>query len=178
MQVTVARLGRPNGLKGEVFLDVRTDVPAQRLVEGVVFDTDPAAAGPLTLIGVRQHSGRYIARFDEIRDRTAAEAARGVSLVLDDADTREDDAWYVHELVGLRAERPDGEVVGEVVDLVAMPAHDLLVVREPNGHRALIPFVEPFVPSVDPDAGVVVITPPHGLLFGEEPEATGETVGG
>ncbi len=172
MKVTVARIGRAHGLRGEVALDVRTDVPERRFVVGASFETEPADAGPLTLRAVRDHSGRTLARFDEAADRTAAESLNGVSLVLDDADAREDDAWYAHELVGLSARRPSGEIVGEVVDLIPMPAHDLIVVREPNGHRALIPFVEPFVPSVDTDAGVVVVTPPYGLLFGEEPDVS------
>ena len=68
----------------------------------------------------------------------------------DEAD--EDDAWYVHELVGLSVVRPDGTLVGEVVDLLDMPAHDLLVVRQPSGFRAMIPFVEQFVPEVDIEA--------------------------
>jgi len=77
--------------------------------------------------------------------------------------------------VGLRAERPDGTLVGEVVDLMDMPAHDVLIVREPSGNRAMIPFVEAFVPEVDVEGGRVIVTPPYGLLAGEEQVDTGET---
>jgi 16S rRNA processing protein RimM len=177
MKVTVARIGRAVGLKGEVALDVRTDVPERRLVAGARFETDPPDAGPLTLTLVRQQSGRWIATFEQIADRDAAESARGIELVIDAAESDEEDAWYVHELMGLRAERPDGEVVGEVVDLLDLPAHDVLVVRQPDGFRAMIPFIEAFVPTVDVRGGRVIVTPPHGLLSGEEPENTGETAG-
>ncbi|GMA37023.1 hypothetical protein GCM10025876_32270 [Demequina litorisediminis] len=73
--------------------------------------------------------------------------------------------------------RPDGTPVGDVVDLLSMPAQDVLVVKEPGGHRAMIPFVEDFVPEVDLDARRVIVTPPYGLLAGETPEETGETHG-
>lgn len=177
MKVTVARIGRAQGLKGEVSIDVRTDIPEERLVPGATFETEPASAGPLTLVRARTQSGRWIALFEEISDRNAAEDARGIELVIDADADEEEDAWYVHDLVGLAVVRPDGTAIGEVVDLLAMPAQDVLVVREPNGHRAMIPFVEAFVPEVDVEGGRIVADPPHGLLAGEEPEDTGETHG-
>jgi 16S rRNA processing protein RimM len=178
MIVTVARISRAHGLKGEVTLDVRTDVPEQRLVVGAVFDTEPATAGPLTITKVRAHGDKWWAQFAQINDRDAAEAARGIALVIEADSDEEDDAWYVHDLIGLRVERPDGTVLGEVTDLIDMPAHDLLEVRQPDGHIALIPFVEEFVPEVDAAGGRVIITPPYGLLSGETQENTGETAGG
>ena len=62
----------------------------------------------------------------------------------------------------------------DVVDLMDMPAQDLLIVREPSGRRSMIPFVEDFVPEVDVEGGRVVVTPPFGLLGGEEQADTGE----
>jgi 16S rRNA processing protein RimM len=176
MKVTVARVGKAIGLKGEVSLELRTDSPETRLVRGATFDAEPASVGQLTLLAVRQQSGRWIAKFAEIDDRTAAENARGIELLVE-AD-EEDDAWYVHELVGLSVVRVDGTEVGEVVDLLDLPAQDVLVVRQPSGNRAMIPFIEAFVPEVDIDAGHVVVNPPYGLLDGEEPETTGETHAG
>jgi len=175
MKVTVARIGKAVGLKGEVSLEVRTDSPETRLVRGATFETEPSSVGPLTLASARQHSGRWLVSFAELATREDAETARGAELVVEADD--EDDAWYVHELVGLTAVRADGTTVGEVVDLLDLPAQDVLVVREPSGHRAMIPFIEAFVPEVDIDGGRVVVTPPYGLLDGEEPENTGETAG-
>jgi len=175
VKVTVARIGKAHGLKGEVSLELRTDIPERRLTPGAVLETEPAQAGPLTVDRVRTQAGRWYVYFEEIADRTSAENARGVELIGEADDEAEDDAWYVHELVGLQAVKPDGSVVGEVTDLVAMPAHDLLEVRQASGHRALIPFVEEFVPAVDPEAGTVTVTPPYGLLDGESPDVSEET---
>ncbi len=179
MQLTVARIGRAHGLRGEVTLEVRTDAPAERLAPGEVLATDPASAGPLTVASSREQGGRWFAAFEQVATREDADAIRGVLLVIDaDEDDDDDEGWYLHELKGLRVERPDGTLVGEVVDLEHPPAHDLLVIREPNGNRAYIPFVEEIVPEVDVEAGRIVADPPYGLLSGEEPENTGETAGG
>jgi len=168
MKLTVARIGKAHGLKGEVSLDVRTDTPQTRLVPGATFETEGGSVGRLTVAKVREQHGRWFVTFAEISDRDAAEEARGTEIVIDGVESDEEGAWYVHELVGLRAERPDGTQVGEVVDLLDMPAHDVLVVRESSGHRAMIPFIEDFVPEVDVAAGRVVVTPPFGLLEGED----------
>lgn len=166
MLLTVARIGRAHGLRGEVALDVRTDAPDERLAVDTVLRTDPRDAGPLTVAATRVQQGRWYVRFAEVTDRTAAEALRGVELVVDsgEQDDDEDDAWYPHELVGLRAEHVDGRVVGEVVGLEHQPAHDLLVVREPDGQRSWVPFVRAIVPLVDVPGGRVVLDPPGGLL--------------
>jgi 16S rRNA processing protein RimM len=170
MLLTVARIGRPHGLRGEVALDVRTDDPAARLTVGAVLPTDPATAGPLTVERVRVQQDRWYVTFAEAPDRTAVEALRGVGLVVEVADdaTSEDeddeDAWYPHELAGLRAEHVDGRVVGEILGLEHHPAHDVLVLREPDGARTLVPFVRAIVPVVDVPGGRVVLDPPGGLL--------------
>ena len=171
MELVVARVGRPHGVRGEVSIEVRTDAPERRLVPGAVLATDPASVGSLTIASVRDHNGRLLVAFEQVNDRSAAEALRGVLLLADvDVDEDEPDAWHVQQLVGLRALLRDGTVVGEVVALEQGAAQDLLVVREPSGHRALVPFVTAIVPVVDVAAGHVVLDPPGGLLE----DATGE----
>lgn len=163
-RLTVARLGKPHGLRGEIALDLRTDIPDERFLDGSVFETVPASAGPLTIEYTRTSGNRWYAAFAEIADRTAAEDARGTELVIDADDSDEDGAWYPHELVGLRAELEDGTLVGAVTGLEHLPAHDMLVIRETGGERTLVPFVHAIVPTVDIAGGRVILTPPGGLL--------------
>ncbi len=162
----VARVGRPHGLRGEVSVDVRTDVPGERFVPGAVFSTEPAAAGPLTLESARDHSGVLLLRFAEAPDRSTAEQLRGVELLVSTTASAEPDAWYEDELVGLAVRSPDGELLGEVVRLDTGGAQDLLVVATPAGREVLVPFVTALVPDVDVAAGVVVVDPPGGLFDG------------
>ena len=190
MLLTVAVIGPAHALKGEVRLDIRTDDPEGRLAPGTSLpvqapwgDAGPAGPAPdhLTVARLRFDGARWFARFEEVGDRTAAEALRGAHLLVDTstadrdgADSAEDDAWYAHELIGLRAIRvvpealPDGETqhLGEVVDLEPGVAQDRLVVRTPDGERIAVPFVEALVPEIDPDAGTITLAPPGGLFPG------------
>ncbi len=164
MQRVVARVGRAHGLRGEVSVEVRTDVPEQRFVPGATFTTDPAGAGPLTLDTVRDHNSVLLLRFAGIGDRVAAEALRGVLLLVEAEASDEPDAWYEHELVGLRVEDLEGRPLGEVVALETGGAQDLLAVRAVDGSRVLVPFVAALVPEVDVAGGRVVVDPPGGLF--------------
>jgi 16S rRNA processing protein RimM len=145
MQLVVGRIVRPHGVRGEVVVDVRTDSPDERYAVGTVFVTEPAAAGPLTVSELRPHQGRLLVTFEGIADRDIADALRGVLLCVDSADVPEPDdpdEFLDHQLVGLRAESPDGESIGE----------------------GLVPFVRAIVPTVDVAGGRVVLTPPDGLF--------------
>ncbi|MFD6141968.1 ribosome maturation factor RimM [Promicromonospora sp. NPDC060271] len=168
MQLTVARVSKAHGLKGEVALDVRTDDPQARLAIGERLETVPADVGPLTVTHAREHQGRWLVTFAEISDRTAAENLRGTELVIEADASSDEDAWYAHELAGLRVELEDGTVVGTVISLEYMPAHESLLIEEtlPDGSavRTLVPFVLAIVPVVDVEGGRVVLTPPGGLL--------------
>lgn len=164
MRLTVAKIVRAQGLRGEVAIAVHTDDPAVRFAPGTVLETEPASAGPLTVVKARTHHGRWMVAFEGVSSREAAEALRGVELVIDAANSEEPDAWYSHELVGLTVELTTGEAVGVVVGLENAPAQDLLMIKETNGARTAVPFVSAIVPIVDVAGGRVVIDPPGGLL--------------
>ncbi|MGH8969349.1 MAG: ribosome maturation factor RimM [Actinomycetes bacterium] len=167
MQVVVGRVGRPHGISGEVTVEVRTDDPEGRLPPGATLQTEPAAAGPLTITRGRVHGGRLLLAFDGVTDRGAAERLRGVLLVADvDPEERPEDPeeYYDRQLVGLRVETVSGRVVGELAEVLHLPGHDVLSVRRPEGDEVLVPFVAAIVPTVDVDAGRVLVDPPPGLI--------------
>ncbi len=172
IDVVVGRIGKPHGLRGEVTVEVRTDEPDRRFATGAVLGVEMprGSAFPhdvLTVDAVRWHQTTLLARFAELPDRTAAEAARGALLHADVAadETPEDpDEFYDHQLVGLAAHDVDGTLLGEVTGLVHGGAQDLLAVRALDGRDTLVPFVTALVPEVDLDGGRVVVADRPGLV--------------
>jgi 16S rRNA processing protein RimM len=178
MQVTVGRIGRPHGIRGDVVIGVRTDEPDLRFAVGSRLDTDPAGVGPLTVAAMRWHSGALLVRFAGVRDRDAAAALGGTWLTVDSgtlAAPEDPDEFRDHDLIGLSVQTADGTVVGTVED-VLHHGQDVLAVRplgRPDGGMAapgeiLVPFVKAIVTEVDVAAGVLVIDPPAGLLNPDE----------
>ncbi len=164
--VVVGRIGRAHGVRGDVAVQARTDVPELRFADGTSLATDPSDRGPLTVTSSRWHSGRLLIRFAGVEDRSAAEELSGVLLVLDRSALEEagPEAWWDHELTGLLAQMPDGHPLGTVTDVVHAPAQDLLMITTADGREVLVPFVAALVPGIDAAAGRVVIDPPSGLF--------------
>jgi 16S rRNA processing protein RimM len=170
VQVTVGRIGRPHGVRGDVVVGVRTDEPELRFAKGSRLDTDPAALGPLTVAGTKWHSGELLVRFAGISDRDAAADLRGTWLLVDSASIAppdDPDEFNDADLRGLAVRTLDGTDVG-VVDDVLHSGQDTLVVKAPDGREVMIPFVKVIVPEVAVAAGYLVIDPPVGLLNIEE----------
>lgn len=179
-EVTVATIGRAHGLRGEVGLILSTDQPEARLEPGSALTVE-GGEGPtsLTVARTRIQQGRWYVAFEEISDRSAAEALRGAELSLevdaqDEAD-EDPDAWYPSQLKGLTVRHVDGQELGVVAGIDHYPAQDLLIVRTPDRRSVQLPLVEQLVPEVDLEAGVVLADPPGGL-FEDLPED--ESAGG
>ncbi len=150
-RLEVGRVGRAHGLKGDVTVTLTSD-RRERLDPGAVLYAD---GRELVVAMSRQHSGRWVVRFEGIDDRTAAESLRKLVLSADALDASEGELW-VHELVGARVQDRTGTDLGVVVAVEANPASDLLVLDD----DVLIPMR--FV--VEQRDGTVVVDPPEGLL--------------
>ncbi|MDF1602810.1 ribosome maturation factor RimM [Nocardioides sp. YIM 152315] len=172
IDVLVGRIGKPHGIRGDVTVDVRTDEPERRFAPGSVLAVEAprgSATGlrSLTVTGTRWHQSALLIRFEEIPDRNAAEAARGILLHAEipvDASPEDPDEFYDHQLVGLAAYDEAGAHLGEVSGLVHGGAQDLLTVRTRDGRDALVPFVKALVPEVDLVGARVVIADRPGLV--------------
>ena len=172
IDVVVGRIGKAHGLRGDVTINVRTDEPDRRFAPGSVLDVETPAGSASTLRTVtvassRWHSSVLLVRFEEIPDRTAAEAARGLVLhasIGPDESPEDPDEYYDHQLIGLAAYDVSGAALGEVTALVHGGAQDLLTVRTPDGRDALVPFVKALVPEVDLAGRRVVIADRPGLV--------------
>ena len=172
VEVVVGRIGKPHGLRGEVTVEVRTDEPERRFANGAALRAEPRggsafAISTLTVSRTHWHGTTLLVSFEEIPDRNAAEAARGVLLhttIVADESPEDPEEFYDHQLVGLVAHDLQGGVLGEVTGVVHGGAQDLLVVATPEGREALVPFVAALVPEVDLTGRRVVIDDRPGLV--------------
>jgi 16S rRNA processing protein RimM len=178
VDLRVARLVKAHGLKGGLRLELYTDDPELRFAPGARFTLQVPTESPwfgktLTLTSVRAVNSSPVAFFEGVEHRTGAESlVKAILWVEHDPEVRpsEDDAWFDHQLVGLRVLR-EGNPVGVVIRVEHFPAQDLLVI-DTGESEVLLPFVKAFVPRVDSDAGVVEITPPGGLFEEAKDEET------
>ena len=161
--VAVGRIARAHGIRGEVAVQPLTEVES-RFSPGSVLGLEDGRT--LTVAASRPHQNRLLIRFEEVADRTGAEALRGEVLVVEATDSpaiAEDDRYWVREIVGLEVVTEAGRVIGKVRDVLGNPANDVWVV-DAGGRDVLIPAIRDVVVQVDRDAGRVVIRELPGLL--------------
>jgi 16S rRNA processing protein RimM len=179
-RVAVGRVLRPHGLKGEVVVEVLSDVPGRfdpgrRLfaVRGEAPDRSHGTPQDRTLVvaASQPHKSGARVRFQGIEDCDAAEALRDLNLEVERSTVpaAEPGTYYYYELLGCRCYDGDRDL-GEVVDLVEDGGGLLLIVLmvadgEADGdQRVPVPFVESFLREVDVARGRIVLDLPPGLL--------------
>ena len=150
----VGRIGRAHGVHGELYVSLITDrvervAPGARLLAGSKW---------LTVVESReQQQQKWLVRFDGVDDRSAAEKLTNSTLLAEPLpDVDDDDALWVHELIGSRVIDQLGVERGMCVAVIDNPAHDILELDS----GVLIPVT--FVVSCR--AGITTVDPPDGLF--------------
>ncbi len=121
----------------------------------------------LELESFRQAPGEgYLFKFKGIDDRDAAEKLHDTELFInrEDLPPKEEDEFYVFELVGLKVLLPDGKELGEVVGLMPVGPYELLEVRVEPRKTIYLPMVEDIISEIDLEKGTIYATPPPDLL--------------
>lgn len=178
----VGRLVKAHGLKGAFKLELYTDSPKLRFVDGAklklqVPESSPWFGQTVTVSELRWYNTMPVLFLKECQDRTVAETLVKAILLVEVANdelTNEEDAWFDHQLVGLKVIR-DAVEVGTVARVDHLPAQDLLAVKTTAG-EVLVPFVKAIVPVVDIKNHTITVTPPLGLFeeIGETPDEAGD----
>ena len=163
-RVCVGQITGAHGVRGLVRLRSFTDDPAAVVAYGPL--TDEAGQRRFVVHLQSPAKDAWIARIDGVSDRTAAEALRGTRLYVERAalPATDEDEFYHADLLGLRADRTEGGVLGTVTAVHDFGGGTMLEVRLDCGRTVALPFTLAVVPVVDIAAGRVVVEPPLELI--------------
>lgn len=177
--VTVARVLRPHGRRGEVAAEILTDFPERltklkqvRLCDGkrdAARDVDANAEPAGRRVGVRScwlsHSrgGQAIFHFEGSDSISDAEKLVGleVRIPLAERAPLPGGSYYVTDLIGCEV-REEGAAVGVVRDVEFTGGTPLLAVDSANG-EVLIPLADEICVNVDLAARRIDVILPEGL---------------
>jgi 16S rRNA processing protein RimM len=162
--VTIGRIVRPQGRKGEVVVEPLSDRPdrfpslRQAFVAG-----ESGSARPVQVRDAWPHKGRFVLKLEGVDSIEDAERYRGLDLRIpeEDLSVLPEGSYYHHQLRDLRVEDTGGREVGRVAEVMKTGGEaDVLVVRGANG-ETLIPLADAFVRAVDLPGGRVVVLVPE-----------------
>ena len=137
-RIALAAVAGAHGVKGEVRLKLFSENAASLASHENVY----VGGVQRRLLNVRDGGKTAVARFDDVADRSAAEALRGQLVEVDRSTLPplEEGEYYHADLIGLPCVDRDGQPVGIVVAVENFGAGDLLEVELPGGRKSLIPF--------------------------------------
>jgi len=169
-RIRVARIGAAHGIRGEVKLWSFTEDPLAVTNYGPLETADGKRR--FEIEAARPGKDFLVARLAGVTDRNAAEALRNTDLYVPRErlpPIKDTDTFYHADLIGLAAVGEDGATLGTVAAIHNFGAGDLIeIVPAGGGEALLIVFNETTVPTVDIDAGRIVVVRPA------ETEARGE----
>ncbi len=162
--VSVARVIKPKGLKGEVVAELFTDFPERfENLERVLIPGSPPEL--LEIEKFRFEKNRIVFKFRSIDSIERAERLRGAELCVEEADAveLEEGEYFDWELEGCTIESINGETVGIVKEVFRAGENVNLVVSGAE-KEYMVPFVEAICTEVDIDSKKILVDLPEGLL--------------
>ena len=165
--LTIARIVRPRGNKGEVAAENRAD-SALRFAAGksvrVVFAD--RAESDLAIENAWEHNGRLILKFAGVDSISAAEPFRGaeVRIPLQELGEAPEGEYFYDDLIGCRMIEDGSErELGEIRDIYEPGGALLFSVIDKQGKELLVPFADDICREVDVAAKRIRVRLPEGL---------------
>ena len=162
--ITIGRVVKPQGRKGEVVIEPFSDRPGRfSELKRVFLPGAGDAVAEWQVEGHWPHKHREVLKLAGIDSIDDADRLRGMDVRIpeEDLDVLPQGSYSHYQLRGLRVEDESGAELGAVADILKTGAGaDVLVVRGPKG-ESLLPLVSSFIKEVDLRGGRLVAAPPE-----------------
>lgn len=146
------RITNTHGIKGEVKIEVWVDSPEfLRKFKVLYIDNKP-----VKLLAGRTHKGFLLAKLEGFDDVNAAMTLKNKLVFIDRKDAKlPKGSYFLADLMGARVVDEQGNELGELADIMELPAGNVYVVR--GEREILIPAVPEFIMKTDISAGLVTV---------------------
>ena len=164
--VTIAKIVRPRGLRGEVVADLLTDFPDRfGDHEDVIGVREDGTRSDLKIEDFWFQKERVVLRFAGVDSIELAEGLRNVAICIPESSAAELDEgeFFDWQLAGCEVTTIEGTRIGTVREIMRTGGTEILVVEDVD-REILIPFAKAICPEVDIENKRITVDPPEGLL--------------
>jgi 16S rRNA processing protein RimM len=163
--VTVARVARSQGRRGEVAADLLTSFPERFAERRKLFAVDASGRRELELEAHWLHKGRVVLKFRGVDSIEGAQALAGCELQIrrEERAPLPKGATYVSDLVGCTV-FDQGRELGEIVEVEFNAGEAPLLQVKAESGEYLIPFAAEYLESLDLEHQRVALRLPPGML--------------
>lgn len=164
-RISVARIIKAQGNRGEVAADLLTDFPERfAQLHDVVLARAPHERLNLIVESFWLHKKRVILKFQGISTIAQAKQLAGYEVTIPDSEkfSLPANIYYQHELIGCSLFGDTGKNYGEVTEVVQYGSNYLLKIRGVD-REFLVPFAEKYFLEVNPKQKLLRCDLPEGL---------------
>ena len=165
-KVLIGKIQGTQGIKGQLrVIPFAGDASSISQLDGVFVKAPSGAMEEFSVVSARAHGKRVILTLRPFDNINQVLHLVGREIYADRVALPElpSDEFYWSDLLGLRVVTPDGEELGELVDIIETGSNDVYVVKK-DGREVLVPALEDVVVSVDLAGGRMTVSLPEGLL--------------
>ncbi|MFB4162639.1 ribosome maturation factor RimM [Alteribacillus sp. JSM 102045] len=166
----VGKIVNTHGVRGEIKVLPITDFEEERFALGkelYLSHERQQDKEKVTVKNVRTHKQFVLLTFEEYSTLDEVERWKGGLIQVPEEDLLEleEGEFYYHEIIGCQVYSEDGELLGEVREIISPGANDVWVVKPNKGKKdIMIPYIEDVVKSVDKDNKKIIVHVIEGLL--------------
>ncbi len=163
--VSIAKIVKPQGNKGEVAADFLTDFPQRfKDLKKVFLEKDGQSSLPFTIDSFRFLKQRIIIKFSGVNDITAAERLRDCDIKISKNDivALPPNSYYQFDLLNCVVKDRKGCSFGTVTDILEVAGKFLLNLQQ-GQKEILIPFAREIVLEVNLSKKELICNIPKGL---------------
>ena len=155
-----------HGIRGEVKVFPTTDDPERFLDLKTIYLDTGREKMLLHISRVKFFKQFVILKFKEFDNINEVEPFRKKSLLVtrEQAVPLEEDEYFIADLIGLQVVTDEGELLGELTDVLETGANDVYQVTDKNGKELLLPAIKDCILSVDLEKGEMEVHVLEGLL--------------
>ena len=159
--IAIGKILAPWGVRGKLKVEVATDFPQRFAPSSKVY----VSQRPVTIESTEWHKGKVIIKLSSIDNIKDAEKLRGQLVEIDYSQVYSlpEGQYYHFQLIGLEVWTTQGELLGNITEILTTPGNDNYVVSGAKG-EILIPAIEDVVKSIHLNEGHMTIEPIEGLL--------------
>lgn len=159
--LTIGKLRRTHGVRGEIIMDALTDFP------------DTIKTGMTVYIGahhkqqkissVRPADKTFLIAFEGFDDCDKVGIFRNqfVFIKTKDAAPLEEGKFYQHEVIGMDVIDESGALLGKISEILNTGANDVYVIQPESGEEILIPAIKNVVLEIDKSTGKMRVRLPE-----------------
>ena len=167
-RISIASLGKPFGIKGEINAYLMTDFPELRFKKGESYflvNQHGEVVKEVILASFRPNGNTLLLRFEGIDTPEEVGLYRNHLLDMDKAKApMPKGAIRYADIIGYELQNEEGSPLGKLIDVVTYSPTPNLKGKKENGKTFYIPFNDFFVKKIDNDAKTIVIHQIEGLL--------------